>query len=137
MLERDRLAGGLYGLLIGDALGVPYEFYGAEELPSYDEIEMTPPKGFQKTYPRVEAGTWSDDGAQALCLLDSLLGEGRFSLEKFSDLLLSWYFKLQRRSAGPGVRDGKTGGQRKRGSHAGSPCGSLAQGQKGHGGRCP
>ncbi len=91
MLERDRLAGGLYGLLIGDALGVPYEFYGEEELPSYDEIEMTPPKGFQKTYPRVEAGTWSDDGAQALCLLDSLLGEGRFSLEKFSDLLLSWY----------------------------------------------
>ncbi len=91
MLERDKIAGGLYGLLIGDALGVPYEFYEAEDLPSYDKIELTPPEGFRKTYSHVEAGTWSDDGAQALCLLDSLLSEGKFSLEKFSDLLLSWY----------------------------------------------
>ena len=27
MLRGDRIAGGLYGLLVGDALGVPYEFY--------------------------------------------------------------------------------------------------------------
>ena len=72
MKDRDKIAGGLYGLLIGDALGVPYEFYKPEALPSYDQIEMTPPPGFRKTYPQVEAGTWSDDGAQALCLLDSL-----------------------------------------------------------------
>lgn len=91
MQKHDRIAGGFYGLLVGDALGVPYEFYEAEELPSYEEIEMTPPAGFQKTYSHVEAGTWSDDGAQALCLLDSLLREGGFSLERFSDLLLSWY----------------------------------------------
>ena len=26
-MEYERIAGGLYGLLIGDALGVPYEFY--------------------------------------------------------------------------------------------------------------
>ena len=89
--KENRIAGGLYGLLIGDALGVPYEFYQAEELPAYEEIEMTPPAGFQKTYPHVEAGTWSDDGAQALCLMDSLLKQGRFSLKEYSDALLSWY----------------------------------------------
>ena len=93
MKDRDKIAGGLYGLLIGDALGVPYEFYKPEALPSYDQIEMTPPPGFRKTYPQVEAGTWSDDGAQALCLLDSLLAQDAFSLEHFSDLLLSWYEK--------------------------------------------
>ena len=41
----------------------------------------------------VEAGTWSDDGAQALCLLDSLLSCDVFSLEDFSERLSSWYEK--------------------------------------------
>ena len=52
---------------------------------------MLPPAGFRKTYPKVDAGTWSDDGAQALCLLESLLNQKGFSLEDFSDALLSWY----------------------------------------------
>ena len=91
MLQRERIAGGLYGLLVGDALGVPYEFYEAKELPVYEKIEMTPPAGFQKTYPKIAAGTWSDDGAQALCLLDSLSVCGRFCLGDFSDRLLEWY----------------------------------------------
>lgn len=91
MLQRERIAGGLYGLLVGDALGVPYEFYEANELPVYEKIEMTPPAGFQKTYPRIAAGTWSDDGAQALCLMDSLLKQGKFSLKAYSDALLAWY----------------------------------------------
>lgn len=91
MLQRERIAGGLYGLLVGDALGVPYEFYEANELPVYEKIEMTPPAGFQKTYPKIAAGTWSDDGAQALCLMDSLLKNGKFSLKAYSDALLAWY----------------------------------------------
>ena len=52
---------------------------------------MTPPERFQRSHSQVEAGTWSDDGAQALCLIDSLLSQGTFSLEHFSNLLLSWY----------------------------------------------
>ncbi|MCI8660403.1 MAG: ADP-ribosylglycohydrolase family protein [Lachnospiraceae bacterium] len=88
---QERIAGGLYGLLVGDALGVSYEFYEAWELPAYEEIEMVPPPGFRKTYPKVDAGTWSDDGAQALCLMDSLLKHGKFSLKAYSDALLAWY----------------------------------------------
>ena len=91
MTKHERIAGGLYGLLIGDALGVPYEFYKAKELPSYEEIEMIPPAGFCRTYQNVEAGTWSDDGAQALCLFHSLLSQNGFSLNDFSDALVSWY----------------------------------------------
>ena len=30
MDKRERLIGGLYGLLAGDALGVPYEFHSAD-----------------------------------------------------------------------------------------------------------
>lgn len=91
MKRRDRIVGGLFGLLVGDALGVPYEFRDAKELPSYEEIEMVVPCGFQKTYREVEAGTWSDDGAQALCLLDSLIQKDGFSLENYAAFLSSWY----------------------------------------------
>lgn len=91
MTEKNRIKGGLYGLLVGDALGVPYEFHSADSIPPFEEIEMIPPDNFNKTYPNVKAGTWSDDGAQALCLLNSLLEKGRFSLTDFSMKLLAWY----------------------------------------------
>lgn len=52
---------------------------------------MTPPSGFERAHRRVEPGTWSDDGAQALCLLDSIITCGKFDLKGFSDKLLSWY----------------------------------------------
>ena len=91
MEKYNKFKGGLYGLLIGDAVGVPYEFHSPEEIPSYNEIEIEPPVGFCRAHSEVEAGTWSDDGAQALCLLDSLAACGRFDLKAFSDMLLSWY----------------------------------------------
>lgn len=91
MKDYDRYAGGLYGLLIGDALGVPYEFHGAGEIPSGPALDMTPPPGFSRSHPEVAPGAWSDDGAQALCLLDSLATCGRFCLKDFSDRLLGWY----------------------------------------------
>lgn len=91
MKSYDKLTGGLYGLLIGDALGVPYEFHGTEEIPPYEEIEMIPPVGFQRAHAGIDAGTWSDDGAQALCLLDSIVTCGKFNLKDFSDRLLAWY----------------------------------------------
>lgn len=91
MTIEDKIAGGLYGLLTGDALGVPYEFHDSSELPSYDKIEMIPPACFQRSHAGIEPGTWSDDGAQALCLLDSLLCCGKLSLEDFALRLSSWY----------------------------------------------
>ncbi len=92
MMERyNVLAGGLFGLLVGDALGVPYEFHAPESIPPLEQIDMTPPPGFRRTYRQVPPGTWSDDGAQALCLLDSLASCGRFSLEDFAKRLSDWY----------------------------------------------
>lgn len=91
MESYDKLTGGLYGLLIGDALGVPYEFHAAKEIPPYEKIEMTPPAGFWRAHTGIDAGTWSDDGAQALCLLDSIVTCGKFHLKDFSDRLLAWY----------------------------------------------
>ena len=41
----DRIEGGIVGLLVGDALGVPYEFHAAITIPAAEEIEMRPPAG--------------------------------------------------------------------------------------------
>lgn len=88
---RDRLAGGLQGLLIGDALGVPYEFHDAADLPPRKAIDFDPPPSFSRAHPTVPPGTWSDDGAQALCLLASLLAQGGLDLGDFSRRLLNWH----------------------------------------------
>lgn len=85
----ERIAGSMYGLLIGDALGVPYEFTVQDQIPTYAEIDMVPPEGFGRVW-HVPPGTWSDDGAQALCLLESLLEQGAMDGEDFADRLLRW-----------------------------------------------
>lgn len=87
----DRIAGGLLGLLVGDALGVPYEFHRAADLPPVDAIEYSPPPGFNRSHKGVPPGTWSDDGAQALCLLASLLDLRRFDAGDFAGRLVAWY----------------------------------------------
>jgi len=87
---RQRVAGGLVGLLVGDALGVPYEFKEPKALPPASLIEYEPPAGFLRSHARVPPGTWSDDGAQALVLLDTLLVRGYVDLAHFSRGLVRW-----------------------------------------------
>lgn len=85
-----QIAGGLVGLLIGDALGVPYEFRAAGDLPPFEQIDLRPPPDFARSHARVPPGTWSDDGAQALCLLASLLHCGQMDLRDFANRLVNW-----------------------------------------------
>ncbi|MCG5432151.1 ADP-ribosylglycohydrolase family protein [Mycobacterium sp. MYCO198283] len=90
MTREDRIAGGLIGLLVGDALGVPYEFHAAAEIPAAADIDFEPPAGFRRAHAGIPPGTWSDDGAQALCLLASLLHCRRLDLDDFGRRLLAW-----------------------------------------------
>jgi ADP-ribosyl-[dinitrogen reductase] hydrolase len=89
--EWTRVRGGMYGLLIGDALGVPYEFSAPSKIPEVHLIEMSPPIGFVRAHSSVPIGTWSDDGAQALVLMDSLIKRLPLDLKHFTDGLLDWY----------------------------------------------
>jgi ADP-ribosylglycohydrolase len=88
--RRSRLLGSLYGLLVGDALGVPYESHRAAALPPQHEIEMEPPPGFWRAHRGTPPGTWSDDGALALALLDALLDEGRPDANAIAARIVSW-----------------------------------------------
>jgi ADP-ribosyl-[dinitrogen reductase] hydrolase len=64
----DRLAGGVWGHLVGDALGVPYEGRPPDRI---GKVRF----GAKGTH-RQPPGTWSDDGGLMLALLDSLLNAG-------------------------------------------------------------
>ena len=78
----ERLAGAVLGHLVGDAVGVPYEFTGPRDAAT---VEF----GATGTWHR-PAGTWSDDGALMLALLDSLLERG-FDPEDQGRRALAWY----------------------------------------------
>lgn len=88
---KEKIEGGLIGLLVGDALGVPYEFHQRRAIPPLAEIEFVPPEGFQRSHGSVSPGTWSDHGAHALILLASLLYCGKLELEDLGRRLVNWY----------------------------------------------
>lgn len=91
MITQNRINGGIWGLLIGDAVGVPYEFNLPEHLPLYHQLEIVPPLGFARAHAQVPVGTWSDDGAQALALLASLLHCQQLDTDDFGRRLVNWY----------------------------------------------
>jgi ADP-ribosylglycohydrolase len=74
-----RIRGGLLGLAVGDALGVPVEFLGRAAL---DAEPVTGMRAFGSH--RQPAGTWSDDTSLTLCLADSLASYGPDRLD-FTD----------------------------------------------------
>jgi ADP-ribosylglycohydrolase len=78
---RERLAGGVWGQLVGDAMGVPYEFRGPDQIGRVT-FGATGSHG-------QPAGTWSDDGAMMLALLDSLLQAG-FDPEDQAARYVAW-----------------------------------------------
>jgi ADP-ribosyl-[dinitrogen reductase] hydrolase len=89
--KNQRIQGGLIGLLVGDALGVPYEFHDPRDIPAFALIEYEPPIGFARAHQGTPAGTWSDDGAQALCLLASLQLHDRLEPQDLAHRFVNWY----------------------------------------------
>jgi ADP-ribosylglycohydrolase len=77
----DRLRGAVWGHLVGDAVGVPYEF----RPPSAIGTVVFGATGSHGQPP----GTWSDDGALMLATLDSLLSVG-LDLEDQARRFLAW-----------------------------------------------
>ena len=82
---KDRILGGLWGSLIGDALGVPVEFKDRAEVQADPVTDM---RGFGSH--NQPPGTWSDDSSLLLCSADSLVRH-EYDTEDMGKRFLAWY----------------------------------------------
>lgn len=81
---KARMLGGLWGSLVGDALGVPVEFMDRAS------VQLNPVNSMRAFGShRQSAGAWSDDGALILCTADSLLNH-EFNLADMGDRFVRW-----------------------------------------------
>jgi len=80
---KDRILGGLWGAIIGDALGVPLEFKSREEV---RRNPVTAMRGYG-TF-NLPPGSWSDDSSLMLCTVESLL-DG-FDTDRMGQLFIKW-----------------------------------------------
>lgn len=81
---RDRAAGALVGLAVGDALGATLESTERDEKPLH--MEMTG-GGMH----RLPAGAWTDETSLALCLADSLIQRQAFVPHNVMRRFLRWW----------------------------------------------
>ena len=73
---------GIIGLVVGDALGVPFEFkkrdtFKAEKMTGYGTYNQPP-------------GTWSDDSSLTLATVASIGGTGKIDLADIMDNFIMW-----------------------------------------------
>jgi ADP-ribosylglycohydrolase len=81
----DQIRAGIFGLLVGDALGVPVEFESRESL------KLNPVTNMREYGAHYQpAGTWSDDGSMALCITDAL-SDGKYDIETICKKFLGWF----------------------------------------------
>lgn len=85
MITKDTVYGGILGGVVGDALGVPYEFRSRTDMTKYPATTM---RGYG-TY-RQPPGTWSDDSSMTLATLDSLTNGLDYEdlIEKFCEWII-------------------------------------------------
>jgi len=81
---KNTIESGLFGLAVGDALGVPVEFKSRTYLKQNPVTEMF---GFGTHHQPI--GTWSDDSSLAFCLAESLCSG--YDLNDIARNFVKWY----------------------------------------------
>jgi len=85
LTQNDRIAGGIWGAVVADALGVPVEFSSREER---RRDPVTGVRGYG-TYNQ-PPGTWSDDSSMLLCTVEHLYDE--YDAAALGTLFVNWCF---------------------------------------------
>jgi len=83
--KRERVLGGLWGSLVGDALGVPVEFLSRDEV---RQNRVTGMRGHGTHHQ--PPGTWSDDSSLLLCSAASLVRH-EFHPQDMGERFQAWY----------------------------------------------
>ena len=87
MLSREKVLGGLFGLCIGDALGLPVEGFPRAVLIQRPVEDI----GYARGRRGIPPGWWSDDSSLSFCLAESLLSG--FDLTDISNRFVRWLFE--------------------------------------------
>ena len=82
-MDRNRVKGMLWGLVVGDCLGSPIQFSGKDSHPWI--TEMVPCPVF-----RLPPGYWTDDSSMAMCVMDSFVRKGGYDLADIGGTFVRW-----------------------------------------------
>lgn len=84
--ENERIKGALFGFFVGDALGVPVEFIGRDDLKKNKVTKM-----LEYGTHNQPIGTWSDDSSMMIATIDSLINNKGINYNDIMDNFLKWY----------------------------------------------
>ena len=82
-MDKDKVKGMLWGLIVGDAFGSPIQFMSKDNHPWI--TEMVPCPVFH-----LPAGYWTDDGSMAMCIMDSFVRKGGYDLQDIGNTFVKW-----------------------------------------------
>ncbi len=94
---------GVMGVVIGDALGMPIQFFSREEVRKEPLEGM---KGFG-TY-NMPVGTWSDDSSMTLATLCSIIETGKVDCEDIMKRFVAWEYQGEYTPFGKAFDQGRT-----------------------------
>ncbi|MDC8004322.1 ADP-ribosylglycohydrolase family protein [Aureisphaera galaxeae] len=80
----NNIRGGVYGVAVGDALGVPYEFLLKDDMEKRPATTMVG-HGSHNQPP----GTWSDDSSLTFCLMEGLMNG--YNTHAIAEKFIAWY----------------------------------------------
>ena len=84
-MKQDAITGGVMGVVIGDALGLPVQFMTKAEIRKNPVTDMTGGGVYG-----LEPGAWSDDSSLTLCLAESLYKVG-YNPPDIARRFVKWY----------------------------------------------
>ena len=85
-MNKNKVKGMLWGLVVGDCFGSPIQFSRKDDHPWI--TEMMPCPIFQ-----LPAGYWTDDSSMAMCVMDSYLRQGGYDLADVGKTFAKWLFE--------------------------------------------
>lgn len=94
--KNDPVVGGLMGLAVGDAFGVPFEFLSRKKVNEIELDEMIGCDSEKKIKSAwgasIPTGSWSDDTSLAIAEVDSIIeNKGEIDYDDIMERFLSWW----------------------------------------------
>lgn len=103
MVKDRTLMDAIYGLAVGDALGLPVQFKYRDQ---YPEVNTMLPDDFTK----LPKGTFSDDTSMALAICDSIKKNGKVDIDDIRHNFEDWLYKGKYTQIGYAIDIGSTCG---------------------------